>query len=50
MAFEICLKQTLANIIGQKIITVQNDPVNGEMITVGNYRTHSSNAWYVKEV
>jgi len=50
MTFIIELNRELANIVGQKKIEVAQDPLNGEVIQVGPYRTHLSNVLYVKEI
>ena len=50
MAYIIELNQQLANLVGKKIIEVTNDPLNGDIVQVGSYRTHLSNVLYVKEI
>jgi len=50
MAFEIHLRQDIANAVGQKTVTVDNLTVGNGFITVGAYSVPLSNILFVKNL
>jgi len=50
MAFEIHLRQGIANAVGQKTVTVDSLQVGDGFITVGAYSVPLSNILFVKQI